>query len=39
VTDRVAALVFLPPRPVHHLFVEGRAVVRSGAVTTAVVAR
>ena len=34
--DHVAALVFLAPRPVHHLFVEGRAVVSAGQVRTGV---
>ncbi|HYM51185.1 MAG TPA: 8-oxoguanine deaminase [Candidatus Limnocylindrales bacterium] len=35
VIDQVAALVFLFPRPVHHLFVEGRPVVRAGELVSA----
>jgi cytosine/adenosine deaminase-related metal-dependent hydrolase len=34
VEDYVAALVFLLPQPVRHLFIEGRSVVREGRIVT-----
>jgi cytosine/adenosine deaminase-related metal-dependent hydrolase len=35
IADPVAALVLGPPRPVHHLFVDGKVVVQDGELRTA----